>query len=253
VELRQYWRVLTDRAILVVIAFLVALGVAAASVYLIPQTSTPYQAALSVAVKPRLATDTATPYYSTDYYSYIASEYANDDLIAVVESDDFIQGLRARLPTGAGGAASGSVKGTKAHRVVEFTVTSTSAEGAMSLAQGIADTLTSPQTVSKFFDLFANEGQTVTVVQPPRIVSLPAGHNALLNLAARALVGLACGIGLAFLVDYLDDSVRSEDVAPLLGWPIVAEIPDRGLPAIPRGASAAPRDVKPALREHVAK
>jgi capsular polysaccharide biosynthesis protein len=230
VELRQYWQVVADRAVVVGVTFVVALVAAFASVYLVPQTSSPYQAAISLAVKPELTPQATPSNYPLDYYSYVTSEYAVDDLISVVESDDFMQALRARLQGRPGGAPSGSVKGVKSHRVVEFTITSSSADGALSLAQAIADTLTSRQSGARYFDMFATEGQDVSVVQPPRIVSQPAGRNALLNLAARGLVGLVAGVGLAFLLEYLDDTIRPEEVEALLGWPILGEIPGRGLP-----------------------
>jgi hypothetical protein len=39
------------------------------------------------------------------------------------------------------------------------------------------------------------------------------------------------GIALAFLVEYLDDTLRANEIESLLGWPVVGEIPGRGLPS----------------------
>jgi capsular polysaccharide biosynthesis protein len=66
-------------------------------------------------------------------------------------------------------------------------------------------------------------------------------RNALFNVAARALVGLVAGLCLAFLFEYLDDSVAASDIEGLLGWSIVGEIPGRGLP--PPGAVRPVRSV----------
>jgi capsular polysaccharide biosynthesis protein len=68
----------------------------------------------------------------------------------------------------------------------------------------------------------------VSVVQPPQITAQPTGRNALLNLAARSLVGLIAGVGLAFLLEYLDDSIRADEVESLLGLPLLGEIPVPG-------------------------
>lgn len=54
----------------------------------------------------------------------------------------------------------------------------------------------------------------------------PIGPQRLRNIFVGLLVSLVAGIGLAFLLDYLDDSVRtSDDVSRLLGLPTLALIP----------------------------
>lgn len=54
----------------------------------------------------------------------------------------------------------------------------------------------------------------------------PIGPQRLRNIIVALLVSLAFGIGLAFLMDYLDDSVRtSDDVSRHLGLPTLALIP----------------------------
>jgi capsular polysaccharide biosynthesis protein len=230
VELRRYWQVVVDRWLVVGVTFLVALVVAAASVYKIPQVMSPYQASFSLAVKP--APDQTSPpyYYSQPYYSYLASEYANDDLISVLETSQFMQGLQSQLANRPGGPPSGSIKGEKAHRVVNVTVSSSSAEGALTLAQTALGDLTAPDARSKYFSMFTDQVESVSVVQPPQITAQPTGRNALLNLAARSLVGLIAGVGLAFLLEYLDDSVRADEVESLLGLPLLGEIPVPGKP-----------------------
>ena len=48
------------------------------------------------------------------------------------------------------------------------------------------------------------------------------------EIALRTLIGLIVGIALAFLVDYLDPSLRSrEEVERLLEVPVLGEIPSR--------------------------
>lgn len=58
----------------------------------------------------------------------------------------------------------------------------------------------------------------------------PVGPQRLRNIIIALLASLAAGIGLAFLLDYLDDSVRtSEDVGRHLGLPTLALIPHQSL------------------------
>ncbi len=210
--------------------FLVALVVAAASVYLIPQVAAPYQAALILSIEPR-ATPESSDYYSHDYYSYLASEFLNDDLIDTVESSAFLQRVRERLKDYPGGAPTGSIEGKKAHRVLHLTISSPTSAGALALAKAVEDVLTSPDAKTTIFDpLSMQENPMVTVISPPEIVSGPAGRSAILNLAARSLVGLAVGIGLAFLLAYLDDTVKQGELSKLLDLPVLGEIPGRGVP-----------------------
>lgn len=55
----------------------------------------------------------------------------------------------------------------------------------------------------------------------------PIGPQRTRNIMVAFLMSLAAGIGLAFLMDYLDDSVRtSDDVGRHLGLPTLALIPD---------------------------
>lgn len=230
-ELRRYWQVLADRAPVVIGTFLVALIVATASVLFVPQVSSPYEAVVSLSVEPRPEAKSGAYYTYDSYYAYVASEYLNDDLIALVESNDFLQAVRERLKDYPGGPPTGSIKGKKAHRVVTFTVSSPTANGALALARALDDLLTSPGAKASYFDrISAQQDPQVTVIDQPQIVAGPAGRSAVLNIAARALVGLLIGVGLAFLLDYLDDSVRDTDVQALVGLPVVGEIPGRGLP-----------------------
>jgi capsular polysaccharide biosynthesis protein len=231
VELRQYWQVVVDRVAVVIGTFLVALVVAAASVYMIPQVSAPYQAALILSVQPRPEPKTGN-YYSYDgYYSYLTSEYLNDDLIDTVESSAFLQRVRDRLKNFPGGPPSGSIEGKKAHRVLHLTISSPTSDGALALANAVEAILTAPDARTTIFDaLSAQQNPMVSVINPPQIVSGPAGRSAILNLAARSLVGLVVGIGLAFLLEYVDDTVKPTDIQDLVSLPVIGEIPGRGLP-----------------------
>ena len=227
-ELRQYWQVMVDRYAVVLITFVAALVVAVASVYVLPQGAGSYATALSLAVRPDPVAASTTPYFSDDYYSYVASEYANDDLIAIIQSDDFLQAVRAKLATEAGGAPTGSIGAKKAHRVVEITISSVTGDSGLAIGRAVAAMLTGPDAQASYFALFTNRHENVAVVDGPRVVAQPAGRNALLNVATRALVGLIAGVGIAFLIEYLDDTIRPSDIETLLGLPIVGDIPGRG-------------------------
>ena len=230
-QLREYWQIIFKRIGVVIGTFVVAVVAAAASVFLIPQVAAPYQASLTLAVLPKPEAVTG-PYYRYDgYYAYVSSEYLNDDLIAIVQTSDFLQAVRARIKNFPGGPPTGSLEGKKAHRIVTITASSPTSAGALALARGVGALLTSTAAQTDYFSKFAPEIPTISVVNQPEIIAGPAGRSALLNVAARSLVGLAIGLGLAFLLEYLDDSVDVADVRGLLEWPILGEIPGSGVPS----------------------
>ncbi len=66
----------------------------------------------------------------------------------------------------------------------------------------------------------------VTISTPSRLPKTPIGPPRLRNIIIAFLLALAAGIGLAFLLDFLDDTVKSiEDVDRYLHIPALALIP----------------------------
>lgn len=240
-ELRHYWQIVLDRKLVILGTFLIAGVVAAASVFLAPQTTSSYEALTILAVKPEPLPATGNYYFSDDYYSYVASEYTNDDLIKIIEGESFMQAVRGRLSGLPGGAPTGQILAEKAHRVLEIRTSAATESDALRLAQAVTDLLTGGEAQSQYFGLFTNRRETVSIADAPRIVAQPTAKNPAFNLVARMLVGLGAGFALAFLLEYLDDTVRSDDLGQLLGWPILAEIPGRGLPREQRSQSSTPR------------
>jgi capsular exopolysaccharide synthesis family protein len=71
-----------------------------------------------------------------------------------------------------------------------------------------------------------NNVQVIDRAQPPED---PFRPDPFLNLTLAAVVGLVAGIGLAFLLEHLDDTLTSiDDVERTLGLPVVASIPHVG-------------------------
>jgi len=67
----------------------------------------------------------------------------------------------------------------------------------------------------------------VTLIEPARIPLKPVRPKVFLNLILAALVGVLGGLGLAFVLEHLDDSLkRPEDVENYIGLPVLASIPE---------------------------
>ena len=89
-----------------------------------------------------------------------------------------------------------------------------------------------------------NGANEVSIATPSRLPKEPVGPPRLRNIIIAFLLSLAGGIGLAFLLDFLDDTVKSvEDVDRYIHLPALALIPsgrDRRLPSIGSGAPGPP-------------
>ncbi len=68
---------------------------------------------------------------------------------------------------------------------------------------------------ANYTELFATLGDTsvnqVRLLQPPSLPTIPVGPNVLLIVAAAALGGMLLATGAAYLIEFLDDTLRADD------------------------------------------
>jgi capsular polysaccharide biosynthesis protein len=220
VELRNYWSILRDRWWIVV-----ALAVLAFAFSLVarPEYQAGYTAELRVGVKPASSLP-AGGYYSAEYYDYLASEYLVDDVGAAIETNAFLQSVLDQLKSRPGGAPFGSIATKKMHRVLTISVTSGNPKDATDIATTIGQTLTDPN--GTFWKQLVSTNPDVSIIQPPIIVAAPGEKRGFLDIGLKTALGLLAGLGLAFLFEYLDDSLRGKaDVERALGLPVLGEVP----------------------------
>lgn len=75
--------------------------------------------------------------------------------------------------------------------------------------------------------LCPNLGETavLTLLDEPIVTPLPRSLSSLLNIPLRLAIGLAAGLGLALLVEYLGHTIRSREEAEAMGFVVLGEIP----------------------------
>ena len=77
---------------------------------------------------------------------------------------------------------------------------------------------------------------SVSLLEPAQKPLKPISPKKLLNLVLGLFLGAFGGLGLAFFLEYLDDSLeRVEDVENILQIPVLASIPELKLEAIRLG------------------
>ena len=240
-ELKAYWEIIRRRAWVVVAVFVLALSASVAGFVLIPQAIS-YQATVRIAVRPPPEPKTGDYYTYDEYYSYLTSEYLNDDLIELIQGRDFMLELQRRLQAKHASPPGGSIQAKKAHRVMTMTVTSGTAAGAIELAETAVEALSEKgETGRAYYNQLTAKEPTISVIERPVITAGP-GTRSLLDLLLRGLVGLFAGLALAFLLDYLDDTIRdSRDVETLLGVPTLGEIPGERKSLLGKGARSPAR------------
>jgi len=121
------------------------------------------------------------------------------------------------------------VEAERANVQGQATTTLTTLKRALETNRGLLDTYTQRQKEQEL-SLAAGKPNNIKISNRAVAPSSPDGPKRARNIFIALLASLGAGIGLAFLLDYLDDSVRtSDDVSRALGLPTLAMIPHHGI------------------------
>ncbi|GGF31136.1 capsular polysaccharide biosynthesis protein [Halobacillus andaensis] len=112
------------------------------------------------------------------------------------------------------------VSSAEESQVVNVTVTDESQSTAVEIANGTVETF--QQEIPSLMNV-----DNVNILSPAveRVDASPVSPKPLLNIAIAIVVGLMVGVGLAFLLEYLDNTIKTEqDVEKTLGVPLMGVI-----------------------------
>ncbi len=225
-ELRQYWAVIRRWWWIPVLTVLLVAAFSLVTARPWQPNAQTYTTSLSfsIGLKPENPGDG-----EENYYTALASEYLIDDLAEVVRGSEFATAVSQRLQTQGitipPGALQGSTQAGKLHRIMTVGMTWANPDELSAIADAVIRTVQEEATT--FMPrLFAQNGAAYLVNQGG-VAPVGAGLRQKLEFPLKLLIGLAAGIALAFLVDYLDDRVRGRDDVERLGLNVVGEIPKR--------------------------
>jgi len=223
-ELWEYWRIVRRRMWIVA---LLLVGVLIASLLRRPERTPMFQASmrLTVGVPPE---SSSPSYYAYDrYYNWLSSQYLADDLSEILKSEAFARDVAKRLGEKglsiSAGAISGSTASQKLHRILTLTVIWPDERQALAIAQAAAATL--EEESGQYLAHLGSENAAVRIIDWPKVGPLPPSLKERLDIPVRFFLALAAGLGLAFLLHYLDQAIyRAEEVREL-GMEVLGEIP----------------------------
>lgn len=216
-ELIHYWRIVWRRWWLV--AALVAIALLA-SLITYDRPATVYQASMRFAIGVEGQEPVTAVSGEGRSDAWLASEYLADDLSEVLKGGDFAARISQRVGLA---VPAGAITASREHRIMTVTITWGNRDEVQAIAEAVAAEVENVGT--DYFPQLAGVDARAVLIDGPGIGEVGPGLRDRLDLPIRLLIALAAGIALAFLWDYLDDSLRSRAEVEALGVPLLAEIP----------------------------
>lgn len=221
IELRQYWEVLRKRWVIVLILpIIAALTSGVISFYIIKPV---YQASTTLIVGKKAAESGLAATQMLDNNVLLANQQLAKTYATIAQSrtveQNVIKALGLSLTVEELDRMI-SITQVKTTEILDIQVTNTNPE----LAASIANTMS--QEFSKAV-IEIKKVDSVSIVDPAVTPAKPVKPNKTLNVLIAFVVGLMASVGLVFLLEYMDNTVKtSEDIEKLLGIPVLGVIPN---------------------------
>ena len=221
-ELRAYGAVLKRHARLI---GLITLATLVVSIVLAVRGPAAYTASMRLAVSvvpdPRVG-----EFFKFDsYYSVLTSEYLADDLSELLRSEAFAADVSAEMGnTVEPNSIVNLTRTKKTHRLLDVQIASSDPDSALAIAEAYERVLNTRLSQYLAF-LQANNG-FVRIVNRPSVARTNTLPLTAAEIGLRTMAGLLGAVGLAFLLEYVDDRLRDRrQVESFLGTTVLAEIP----------------------------
>ena len=243
-ELKQYWHVIWKRRWLV-LAIVGLTAIISAALFLTSKPS--YQAEVRFITRQEPSPDNASSpgvtgspgnlvFTFNRYYNWFGSEFLVDDYTQIVESDamanSVLQEMSKTLSLGKGrdkltvNDIKDSLQADRKHRELHVQVTGASKDEAKAMADAVTTVLTDAK-LKPLKGTMVDDKPVFSEIDEATLDEIKSTRGKdLTNAAIRVIVGLVAALALAFLLEYLDSSVRDErDAARVLELPVLGTIP----------------------------
>jgi capsular polysaccharide biosynthesis protein len=212
-ELRKYWHIIWRRWWLVAALVLFVLVV---SLITYKEPAPVYQATMrfAIGVEGEEPVDAVSGQGRSD--AWLASEYLSE----VLKGGDFAARIGQRVGFE---VPAGVIFASREHRIMTVTATWGERDQAQAIAEAVGAAV--EDGGADYFPQLVGVEARAVLIDGPGIGQVGRSLKDKLDLPIRLFVALVAGVALAFLWDYLDDTVRDRTEIEALGVPILGEIP----------------------------
>jgi capsular polysaccharide biosynthesis protein len=219
-ELIRYWQIVYKRWWLVG-ALLLIVGVVSLATYdWSPPQAFTTTFRLNVGLEP--VPPPGAEYIYNPLDTWMSSEYLMDDLASAVRGADFARRVEARLD-GESVNLAGRFGAATEHRALTVSVTWQDGEQLAQIANAAVAVLN--EESRELVGPLGKAQPVLRLIEPPVILPVGRSLKDKLDIPIRLGLALVAGVAGAFLLDYLDTSVRSLDEVEALGIRILGQIP----------------------------
>ncbi len=218
-ELRQYWRILWRRWWLIAVVLLVVLIVSLVT-YRAPEPAYNAGMRFSVGIEGAEPVTAASGEGRSD--AWLASEYLADDLSEVLKGGVFAEQISQQVGFQ---VPAGTIFASREHRIMSVSISADDRTKAQAIAEAVAAAI--EDGGAAYFPQLAEIEASAILIDGPSISQAARSLRDKLDLPLRLLLAIVAGVVLAFLLDYLDDTVRDREEVEALGLDVLGEIPHR--------------------------
>jgi capsular polysaccharide biosynthesis protein len=228
-ELKQIWAVIRRRWWLILLPVIVAGILIVPSLRAALAPAAGYSVSIQFTASQAPSGDSSTrSFEDQSYIPWLASEYAVNNLASWITSESFAREVSVKLQaqgkTIEAAVLRSVIRADSARSIMRLYITSwPDADEIKLIAQAAIDVLKEMNQV--YFPQFAAQKAEIVAQDSIIVTPLATPLTNRLSPLLRLLVGLVAGLGLAFLADYLDPSIRSRAEVEALDLPVLAEIP----------------------------
>ncbi len=163
------------------------------------------------------------------YYTWLESEYIVNGLTDWVKGNQFAAAVHAELLEAGVEVPAGAIQGGLAVDNARSMLTLSLVHGDPAVLEEMmnaAITVLQEQNTVALPQL-GDEPAVLVQLDEPVVQPLPGSIRSQLELPLRLGLALAAGVALAFVVEYLDPTVRDREEVEALGLPVMGEIPKK--------------------------
>lgn len=168
-------------------------------------------------------------YEDAGYFPWLASEYVVNGLADWVTTGSFTAEVSAALGEAGLAIDAGALRPAfapdNARSILRLQISWPDADQLQAIAEAAVDVLQTRSGV--YFPQFAAQPAEVIALDSIALAPVPPPLTNRFMPFVKLALGLAVGLGLALLVEYLDDSIRTRADLEALALPVLGQIPRR--------------------------